>query len=93
MERKLEGRGKKGRVFTGPEEFIHTHTRGRMQNRKWKKRVERERERGGIREGKERGRQKDRLESWHWTGPRELWVGNCVSRANGEPLGRKDEDE
>lgn len=43
VERKLEGRGKKGRVFTGPEEFIHTHTRGRMQNRKWKKRVERER--------------------------------------------------
>lgn len=58
VERKLEGRGKKGRVFTGPEEFIHTHTRGRMQNRKWKKRVEREREREEVsgRERKEEGK-------------------------------------
>lgn len=84
MERKLEG--KKGRVFTGPEEFIYTRRRARVCKIENGKRGQRERE------GKGRG-QKDRLESRHWTGPRELWVGNCVSRANGEPLGRKDEDE
>lgn len=50
VERKLEGRGKKGRVFTGPEEFIYTRTRARVCKIENGKRGQRERGRGRERE-------------------------------------------